>query len=144
MGDRVQTGNVIYNVLETAWKPSLGDSGSPRVPRHRFLLLKLSITNGGGKDANIPLLSLEDANGQSYSEEVKGDHVDGWLGLLRIIHPAQTEQGTLLFDVPPGAYTLVVSDGGEPDTEKIAKVEIPLRMDEDPALSSSPATAGPR
>jgi hypothetical protein len=65
MGERVPVGQMTYSVVETAWRPQLGEGFKIRTPEQRFLLIRISITNGTGKDASIPLLTLEGTNGQT-------------------------------------------------------------------------------
>jgi hypothetical protein len=129
MGDRMQVGPLVYNVLETQWKPQLGDMPSTRIPQNRFLLLRLTITNSGGKDVSVPLLNLEDGKGNTYQELADGNGVTNWMGMLRTIKPAQTEEGWILFDVSPSAYSLRVTDGGEAGSEQSLLIEIPLSME---------------
>ncbi|MBI1897078.1 MAG: DUF4352 domain-containing protein [Acidobacteria bacterium] len=130
MGERVHLGPLTYNVLESEWRSQLNSTTGLRTPQKgRFLLIKLSITNGGSGDVGLPLLFLEDAKGQSYRELDEGvDGVEHWLGLLRNVSPAETEQGVIVFDVPPGAYKLRVSDGGDIRNEKTATIEIPYEI----------------
>src|SRR5262245_29519993 len=89
MGERMQVGPLIYNVLETKWLPQLGDALHQRVPKQRFLLIRLSVTNSGGKEASVPFLALEDSKTESFPEEQSGESVEGWLGFLRTVQPAQ-------------------------------------------------------
>ena len=129
MGDRMQVGPLVYNVLETQWKPQLGDMLATRIPQNRFLLLRLTITNSGGKDVAVPLLNLEDGKGNTYQELADGNGVNNWMGMLRTIKPAQTEEGWILFDVPTSAYNLRVTDGAEAGSEQSLLIEIPLSME---------------
>lgn len=131
MGDRVTANPMTYNVVQTAWRTQLGDILQVRVPDHRFLLITLSATNGGGHPVSIPFLTLEGPNGEQYKEQESGTGVDNWFGLLREVAPAETKQGIIVFDVPLGSYRLRLTDGGEPGTEKFVWVEIPLRIDTD-------------
>ena len=131
MGERVPTGPLTYNVIDSSWRPQLGDALTLRVPQHRFLLLTLSVTNSGRDDVSIPLFSIENESGQSFTELDKGDGIDNWFGLLRTVGPAQTQQGRIVFDAPLTSYKLRVTDGGEPGAEKFTYVAIPLRMDVD-------------
>ncbi len=131
MGEKVPLGPLTYNVIDTSWRSQMGDLFQLRVPQQRFLLITVSVTNGGGNDVSVPLLSLENANGQMIRESENGQGVDNWFGLLRTIAPAQTQQGKILFDVPLSSYKLRLTDGGEADSEKYAWVNIPLRMDVD-------------
>ena len=131
MGERVIASPMTYNVVQTAWRTQLGDIFKVRVPDHRFLLITLSATNGGGHPVSVPFLTLEGPNREEFKELENGDGIDNWFGLLREIAPAETKQGNIAFDVPLGSYRLRLTDGGEPGTEKFVWVEIPLRIDTD-------------
>ena len=131
MGERVPVGQMTYSVVESAWRPQLGEGFKIRTPEQRFLLLRISVTNGAGKDVSIPLLTLEGNNGQTYREIADGDGVDNWFGLLRTLNPGETQQGNVLFDVPLTSYRLRVPDVNVSGFEGYASVQIPLRMDPD-------------
>lgn len=144
MGERVTVGPLTYNVIESVWRSQLGDVFKTRVPQQRFLLIDITVTNGGGKEISVPLLTLENQSGETFPESENGEGVDNWFGILRTLSPAQTQQGRLVFDVPLTSYRLRLTDGGEPGTEKYAWVEIPLRIDTDTGVSSPiPGTATP-
>jgi len=136
MGDRVPVGQMTYSVMESEWKTQLGESFKVRSPENRFLLVKLSVTNGTGKDAPIPLLTLEAPNGQTYRELSDGEGVVNWFGLLRTISPGQTQQGAILFDVPLTSFKLRVPDIADPGLERYVTVQIPLRLDADLPIQS--------
>lgn len=136
MGERVPVGQMTYSVVESEWKTQLGESFKVRSPEQRFLLLKISVTNGTGQDASIPLLMLEGPNGQTYRELSNGEGVVNWFGLLRTISPGQTQQGAVLFDVPLTSYKLRVPDISDPGLEKYVTVQIPLRIDADVPIPS--------
>jgi Domain of unknown function (DUF4352) len=136
MGERVIATPMIYNVVQTVWRTQLGDLFKVRVPDHRYLLIALSATNGGGRPLSIPFFTLEGSNREEYKELSIGDGVENWFGLLREIAPAETRQGNLAFDVPLASYRLRLTDGGEPGSEKLVWVEIPLRMDTDTSIST--------
>ena len=128
MGERVQVGPVIYNVLEADWRTALTEGG--RAPQNRFLFVRLSITNSGGSTANVPSFELASENGtrsQEVTENMAG--VRDWLGLLRTVRPAATEQGVVVFDVPIGAYKLILPDGSDSASERYAEVEIPVQLE---------------
>lgn len=129
MGERVQIGPLIYNVLEATWKTELGDGPTGRLPKQRFLMLRVTITNSGGDVRNVPFLNLEDTKGQGTLEESEAAGVPDWLGLIRTMKPADTVDGRILFDVAPGSYRLRVTDAGETGSEKSALIEIPLEME---------------
>ncbi len=143
MGERVTVGPLTYNVVETVWRSQLGDSFKVRIPQQRFLLVTISVTNGGGREVSVPLLSLENQNGQTFLESDSGEGVENWFGILRNLSPAQTQQGRLIFDVPLTSFRLRVPDGGEPGTEKYAWIQIPLRMDTDSGVESPMPGAPP-
>jgi hypothetical protein len=131
MGEKMTIGPLSYTVIDSRWHSQLGDALRVRPPEQRFLILTISVTNGGGSDISIPLLSLENSSGQTFLESDNGEGVTGWLGLLRNIAPAQNMQGQILFDVPLTSYRLRVTDGAGPGLEKYGWITIPLRVDED-------------
>ncbi len=141
MGERITHGPLVYNVVQTVWKPQIGDLFSARTPENRFLMVMFSATNGGGKEISLPFFSLEGANGKNTKRSENGDGVENWFGLLRTLNPAETRQGNLVFDVPLTSYRLRLTDGGEPGTEKNVWVEFPLRLDTDTSVSM-PAPGG--
>ncbi len=130
MGQGVQLGPLIYNVMETSWKSQLGGGPAARIPKNRFLLVKLTVTNGGGQTSSIPEMALVNAAGLNFQEITEGvESVPKWLGVLRNLAPVQTDEGYVVFDVPLGAYKLQVSDGGDIGSEKKALIEIPLQLE---------------
>lgn len=131
MGEKVTVGPLTYTVVESSWRSQLGNEFKMRIPQQRFLMITVAVTNGGGHEVSIPLLTLENSNGQSYLESDNGEGVDNWFGILRSLTPAQTQQGRILFDVPLASYKLRLSDGGLAGSEKYSWVQIPLRMDTD-------------
>ena len=131
MGDKVPIGTMVYTVLEAEWRSELrGEDGLPQTPQNRFLLLKVSMTNGGGAQVTIPLLTLENAKKDSIMEVSAVKHLPNWLGLVRMVQPAQTDTGTIVFDVPTASYRLRATDGKETGTETTRLIEIPLSMSE--------------
>jgi Domain of unknown function (DUF4352) len=136
MGERIPIGQMTYSIVESAWRNQLGQSFKTRTPEHRFLLIKLSATNGSGKDISIPLLTLEGSSGQTYRELATGEGVDNWFGVLRTISPGETQQGNLLFDVPLTSYKLRIPDVADAGLERFVSVEIPLRLDPDLPIQS--------
>jgi|KBSMisStaDraftv2_1062788.scaffolds.fasta_scaffold57549_3 hypothetical protein len=136
MGDPVRVGQMTYSVVESEWKTQLGESFKVRSPENRFLLIKISITNGTGKDASIPLFTLEASNGQTYRELSDGEGVVNWFGLLRTLSPGQTQQGAILFDAPLTSFKLRIPDIADPGLERYVTVDIPLRLDSDLPIQS--------
>jgi len=125
MGERVTTGSLVYNVFEAQWKAQLGDGAQARVPKDRFLLVRLSIANGGSAELMVPTLSIVDDSGQTYQELSDGESVPNWIGFLRHVKPAENLEGNIVFDVPPKHYRLRVADE---NGQKTADVDIPLNF----------------
>jgi hypothetical protein len=136
IGERVIATPMLYDVVQTMWRTQLGDLFKVRVPDHRFLLISLSATNNGGKPVAVPFLTLEGSNREEYHELQTGDGVDNWFGLLREIAPGETRVGNIVFDVPLASYRLRLTDGGEPGSERLVWVEIPLRIDTDTGVTA--------
>jgi len=136
MGENVPVGQMTYVVVDSAWRNQLGEAFKARSAEQRFLLIKLSVTNGTGQDVAIPLLTLEGTNGQTYREVANGEGVDNWFGLLRTISPGQNQQGNILFDVPLTSYKLRIPDIADAGLEKYVSVQIPLRLDSDLPIQS--------
>jgi len=125
-----------YVIVESAWRTQLGQSFRVRSPQQRFLLLKLSVTNGTGQDVSIPLLTLEGPNGQTYRELDQGEGVENWFGVLRTLSPGQNQQGNILFDVPLTSFKLRLPDVADPGLEKYVSVQIPLQINSDVPIQS--------
>lgn len=129
MGDHVSVGPITYSVFEASWKDDLPGSTGRRIPKNRFLVIRLTVTNGGSKDFSLPMLRLEGSDGKTYMEEDTGEGVESWLGLIRVISATQTADGRILFDVPPGTYKLQVVDDGDLENQKVRYVEIPFNVE---------------
>jgi hypothetical protein len=128
MGEKVQAGQLVYDVLEADWRPALAENG--RLPKNRFLFLKVSISNVGAQPVAAPGLTLVGPNDTTYPEVTENmDAVQGWLGLFRNIQPGKTETGYVVFDAPVGGYKAAVSDGGDIENEKHAHIQIPADLD---------------
>ena len=128
MGEPVAVGPLIYSVTETEWHDQLGEGPTARLPQHRFLLVRLTVTNSGASNSVIPAMALVDSAGQNFLELTDGQGVAEWMGYLRTISPAQTERGRVVFDAPPNTYRLRVTNDAEPGTEKAALIELPLQL----------------
>ncbi|MBI4906105.1 MAG: DUF4352 domain-containing protein [Acidobacteria bacterium] len=139
MGERASVGKLIYVASETEWKTSLGEGPTAKVPQNRFLLIKISVTNGGGAPIAVPLLSLYDANGKQFRESDEVEGLPQWLGALRMLGPVETKQGYTVFDVPPASYKLQITDAGDLESEILAYIDVPLRMEANPVLAEPSA-----
>jgi hypothetical protein len=130
MGDNISVGPISYNVFESDWRPELRGSAGRRSPKNRFLILRVTVTNGGGKEFNLPLFHLEGADGKTYLEEDSGEGVTNWLGLIRILKISETVDGRIVFDVPPGSYKLQVLDNNDLETQQMKLVDIPFNVEQ--------------
>ena len=135
IGQRVEVGKLIYRVLEAEWKAEIPGAKTP--PKNRFLQLRLAITNSANQEISVPFLRLIDAHGQERLEFSDIETNARWLGSLRRLQPALTEDGLIYFDVPVGAYKLEVVDNSDSENEKAAFVDIPA------SLAPPPVSAGP-
>jgi hypothetical protein len=130
MGQRAEVGSIVYTLLEAHWKTQLGEAVGARIPRNRFLLLRVSVTNGSPQKVAIPLMALVAPGGEVYNELTEGEGVSDWLGMLRHLSPVESATGWVLFDVPRGNYRLRVSDDAfEPEAVKAALIEVPLQFE---------------
>ena len=136
MGEKVTLGPFIYNVFETQWLTQLGDEVTPRLPQHRFFVVRVSILNSGGTELMGPNLSVVDDSGKVYEELSNGDGVPQWIGYLRQFKPADSSTGNLVFDAPPRRYKLRVLDE---TGERAALIEIPLSFNAESPQVTSPA-----
>jgi hypothetical protein len=127
MGDKVQVGPLIYNVFETKWLPQLGEGPQARMPAHGFLILHLTVVNGGAETLSVQSFQLVDAAGQVYQESIEGQDVPHWLGIARNVKPADTLDGSVVFDVEPKTYKLRLDDGSGSGIAQM--VELPLQFE---------------
>lgn len=133
MGERIEVGGLVYTVLEADWRTQLGDGAEAQLPKHRFLLIKVAVTNSGGQQRDIPLLHIEDARKNSYMELSEVKELSGWLGMIRLLPPGGIEDGWMVFDAPPGNYQLrLVSREGDDEVSRY--VEIPLTLKDDSSI----------
>lgn len=130
-GEVIAAGPLTYNVVQTTWRTELGDVLKRRSPEHRYLLITISATNKGHQAISLPFFALEGEGRQEYAELQDGSGVNNWFGLLRELAGGETRQGVLVFDVPLKSYRLRLTDGGDPGSEKLVWVEIPLNLDTD-------------
>ncbi len=125
MGERVQTGPLVYIAFDPHWYLTLGPPASPRVPANRFFVIRMNINNAGATDSAVPTLTLLDDSGEVFNELSDGTGVPDWMGIVRKIKPIDSEKGTIAFDVAPRHYKLRVAD----ETEQIiAYIDLPLNL----------------
>jgi hypothetical protein len=128
IGERVQTGPLVYDVFETRWSMTLGPQATPRVPAKHFVVVRVAITNAGATETTVPTMTLVDDKDQSTNELTDGTDVPEWLGIDRRLQPMQSSKGNVAFDAQPRHYRLRVSD----ETEQIlAYIDLPLTFNSD-------------
>jgi len=134
LGEKVNLGHLTYLGIETQWFPVFGEGPSTRAPQNRFLVVRVSITNGGTSDAAVPNFIVEDNSGHRFAELTDGSGVQDWIGALRTLAPADTLVGNAVFDVPTGHYTLHILDE---DSQHEALLDLPLNFQHGPLDSPS-------
>jgi hypothetical protein len=125
LGQKATLGNLTYLGLETQWLPAFGEGPAARAAQNRFLLVRLSVSNGGNSEAAVPNFSVEDNTGRRFPELSDGAGVPDWIGALRTLAPADTLVGNAVFDVPTGHYTLHILDE---DSQHEARLDLPLNF----------------
>jgi hypothetical protein len=126
IGYKVQVGKLFYQVIDAQWITDLRGAKEP--PKNRVLQVRLTVTNAGAVEASLPYLRLIDGAGNEIVEvsEIEGN--TQWLGMLRRMQPALTEEGLVYFDVPLGAYKLEVVDNTNAENEMVAYIDIPASL----------------
>lgn len=109
-GEKASVGHLTYSIVESQIMPRLGDDANPRIPRDRFILVQVAISNSSNADNPIPAMELLDDYGKTYSELTDGTGVSNWLGMIRHIGAGQTERGFVAFDAPAAHFRLKLSD----------------------------------
>jgi len=110
MGAKVTIGRLTYNAIETQWYPAFGTGPAARAAENQFLLVRLSVANGGPEDVAVPNFTLDDGKGRQFAELSDGNQVPDWIGALRTLAPTDSMSGNAVFDVPAGHYTLHILD----------------------------------
>ena len=124
-GEKAVVEKLTYNIVDTQIAPKLVDDANPRFPQSRFFIVQLAVSNSSNRPMPIPSMTLVDDSGKVYNELADGSGVLRWLGIVRNVDPAQTEQGAILFDAPAVHYRLRLTD--DTDKEDIY-VDLPLNF----------------
>jgi hypothetical protein len=124
-GEKATVGPLVYNVVDSQITPSLGDDpANLRTPQNRFVIVEVSVSNSSNQDVSIPAMTLVDDSGQTFPELADGRGVNKWLGVIRKVAPAETEEGNVLFDAPARHYRLRLTGEGEPEIS----IDLPLNF----------------
>jgi hypothetical protein len=127
MGEKAEIGPFVYTAIETRWPMTL----EGRTPKDRFFIVHVTVVNSGASETNVPGFEVVDDAGNSYPELADGAGVDQWLGVTRKLPIANSEQGNIVFDVPPKHYRLRVAD----EADNFIYIDIPLNLStEDPNM----------
>lgn len=113
LGEDAKVGVFTYRVLAVQWQDRIGRGEGAAAPDARFYVVYLTVTNNGADPLPFPRARLVDAAGREYEESPKARQRGIGLGSLQAMSPGFTINGSLVFDVPPGAYTLILSDGNQ-------------------------------
>lgn len=132
IGEKVQVGKLSYQAIDANWQPEVPGMRQP--PKNRVLQIHISVTNSGAEEISVPMLRLHDAAGNEISEIMELEGNTRWLGMIRRMQPALTEDGLIYFDVPVGTYKLEVVDNSLADNEQTAFIEIPASLAPPPTL----------
>ena len=111
LGEDAKVGVFTYRVLAVQWQDQIGRGERAAAPDTRFYVVYLTVTNNGAEPLPFPRARLVDAAGREYEESPKARQRGIGLGSLQAMSRGFTINGSLVFDVPPGAYTLVLSGG---------------------------------
>jgi hypothetical protein len=123
-GEKAVVGPLTYSITDTEMTQTLGDDPTTtRNAQERFYLVKVTVSNSSSSDQPIPAMTLVDDAGHSIAELADGANVPNWLGVVRNVGPAQTEQGVVAFDAPTKHYRLRLND---PFDEKEIAIDVPL------------------
>src|SRR6185437_13425096 len=109
-GEKAAVGHLTYAIVDSQIVPQLGDSLSPRIPKERFVILQIAVTNSSNVDNPIPAVELVGDDGKEYTELSDGAGVANWLGMVRHVEAGQTERGTVAFDAPAAHYKVRFTD----------------------------------
>ena len=114
MGEKISLGTLTYNVIQTAWRNQLGEGFKVRSPQNRFLLINISVTNGGGKEVALPLFKLEDDHEKLITESDNTEGVPDGIGILRSSDPGPDSPGRFAVRMYPCRLINCSSQTGRP------------------------------
>jgi hypothetical protein len=109
-GEKAVVGHLSYNIVDSQILAEMGDEANPRIPKDRFVLVQVAVTNTSNVDNPIPAIELVGDSGRVYDELADGTGVTNWLGIVRHVGPGQTERGQVAFDAPAAHYKMRFSD----------------------------------
>lgn len=125
IGEDVLIGYWAYRCDGAHWAKSIGYNVMTEYPDAEFLVVNLSILNNDNSASILPPLKLVDAQGREYEESSKSISLGDAFGVLKSVNPGVTSHGSVLFDVPPGDYSLRVSGGFT--SGETALIDLPYR-----------------
>jgi Domain of unknown function (DUF4352) len=136
IGDTVHVGYWSYQVNGFHWTPVVGDGMMAERADARFIIVDLIIRNDDRTASTMPKIVLVDSEGREFDQSSKGMFLDGAFGVLKQVNPGVESSGHLVFDVPPGQYTIKLSGG----IESSERALVALEQDTVPAKPSAAPT----
>jgi hypothetical protein len=141
-GEKAVVDRLTYSVVDSEIQTRLGDdANNARIPRNRFYIVQVAVSNSSNSDLSIPPMTLVDDAGKTYPELVDGSGVTHWLGVVRKVSPGETERGSVVFDAPASHYKLQLTDE---TSDSDVYVDMPLtfvheQMSDVPSNAPEPA-----
>lgn len=136
IGDTVHVGYWTYRVDGFRWTPVVGDGMLAERADAHFIIVDLIIRNDDRTASTLPKIVLVDPEGREFEQSSKGIFMDGSFGVLKEVNPGVESSGHLVFDVPPGQYTIKLSGGIESSDAAL----VALKQDDTPAKPSAALT----
>jgi Domain of unknown function (DUF4352) len=75
------------------------------------MIVDLSIRNDDRTESTLPRIVLVDDQGREFEQSSHGFLLRNSFSLLKSLNPTVESRGALLFDIPPGEYTMRLSGG---------------------------------
>jgi hypothetical protein len=99
------------------------ESRSDGLADARFIIVNLTIRNEDRTASTLPRIVLIDTQGREFQRSSKGIFMEGSFGSLKDVNPGVESRGYLVFDVPPGQYTIKLSSGFESSDSVLVALE---------------------
>jgi hypothetical protein len=137
IGDPVHVGYWSYRVNRFFWSPVVGEGiSNMEVADARFIIVDLTIRNEDRTPSTLPRIVLIDTQGREFQTSSKAFLMPGAFDILKDLNPSVESRGLLVFDVPPGQYTIKLSGGIESSESAL----VDLKQDDAPAKPSAAPT----
>jgi hypothetical protein len=111
IGDTIHVGYWTYRVNGYRWTPYIGDGFLGQKADAEYMIVDLSIRNDDRTESTLPSIVLVDDQGREFEQSSHSFLLRNSFSLLKQLNPTVESRGTLLFDIPPGEYTIRLSGG---------------------------------